>query len=194
MPRSDEPARQGRCEHSDPDGSNLPWVIEGLMNSDPEGFRRWIVHLQTALPDLETIRIVSRPDDNHKYLVLRYCGGLEVPSWVASDGTLRLLALTLLAYLSDLQGVLLIEEPENGLNPRVVEPMFQSLSSIYGAQVLVASHSPVVLSLAAPEQLLCFAKTADGIVDIVSGKDHPLLRKWQKDTSLGALFASGVLG
>jgi predicted ATPase len=117
-----------------------------------------------------------------------------VPSWLISDGTLRLLALTLLAYLPDTSGVFLIEEPENGIHPRAVETVFQSLSSVYDAQVLLATHSPVVLSVAKPEQVLCFARTPDGATDIVRGSEHPRLREWRGETDLGTLFASGVLG
>lgn len=130
-----------------PDGSNLPWAVADLESKDPGRFKQWIAHLRTALPTLETIRTVAREDDLHRYLVLIYQGGLEVPSWVASDGTLRLLALTILAYLPDLRGVYLIEEPENGIHPSAVETVYQSLSSVYDAQILLATHSPVILSL-----------------------------------------------
>ncbi len=177
-----------------PDGSNLPWVIDGLQKKHPDNYESWIEHLKTALPDLEKIRTIERPDDKHRYLVLCYQGGLEVPSWMASDGTLRLLALTLPAYIPDFTGVYLIEEPENGIHPRAVETMFQSLSSVYDAQILLASHSPVVLSMVEPEQVLCFAKTQEGATDIVSGNRHPALREWQGETNLGVLFAGGVLG
>lgn len=37
-----------------PDGSNLPWVIQGLKQNHPALFADWIAHLRTALPDLET--------------------------------------------------------------------------------------------------------------------------------------------
>lgn len=176
------------------DGSNLPWVVEGLQAKDPGRFDDWIAHLQTALPDLEGIRTVERADDRHRYLMLRYRGGLEVPSWTASDGTLRLLALTLLAYIPDLGGVYLIEEPENGVHPRAVETMYQSLSNVYDAQVLLATHSPIILSLVEPSQLLCFAKAEDGATDIVLGTQHPTLRDWQGETNLATMFAAGLLG
>ncbi len=81
---------------------------------------------------------------------------------MASDGTLRLLALTLPAYLPDFSGVYLIEEPENGIHPRAVETVYQSLSSVYGAQILVATHSPVLLSMVDAKNVLCFAKTPEG--------------------------------
>lgn len=184
----------GQVRGFKPDGSNLPWVVAELEKRSPERFRDWMAHLQTALPDLEDIRTVERLDDRHKYLVLRYRGALEVPSWMASDGTLRLLALTLPAYLPEFTGVYLIEEPENGIHPRAVQTMFQSLSSVYDAQILMATHSPVILSAVDARDVLCFAKTNDGATDIVSGSAHPALRDWKGETNLSVLFAAGVLG
>lgn len=176
-----------------PDGSNLPWVIAALAK-DPDRFQAWIGHLRTALPDVENIRTIERPDDKHRYLMICYEGGLQVPSWMASDGTLRLLALTIPAYLQMFQGVYLVEEPENGIHPVAVESLFQSLSSVYDAQILLATHSPVILSLADADKVLCFKKTASGATDIVLGSAHPALRDWKGETNLGALFAGGVLG
>ncbi len=132
--------------------------------------------------------------DKHRYLVIRYQGGLEVPSWMASDGTLRLLALTLLPYLPEFTGVYLVEEPENGIHPRAIETMFQSLSSVYEAQILLATHSPVILSVVAAADVLCFAKTTEGATDIVAGNAHPALKDWKGETNLSVLFAAGVLG
>ena len=184
----------GQTRRFKPDGSNLPWVIDEFRRTARAEFREWINHLQTALPDIEDIDTIERPDDRHRYLVVQYRGGLRIPSWTTSDGTLRLLALTLPAYLPNARGVFLIEEPENGIHPRAVETVFQALCSVYDAQVLLASHSPVLLSIADPEQILCFAKEETGAVDIVRGSEHPELRHWQRETSLGDMFAAGVLG
>lgn len=188
------PSPPGRGRGFRTDGSNLPWMVEDLKKRDPLRFERWIAHVQTAFPDLESIRTVERPEDRHRYLMLQYRHGLEIPSWVASDGTLRLLALTLPAYLPDFSGIYLIEEPENGIHPKAVETVFQSLSSVYNAQILMATHSPVILSIAEPNQVLCFAKTEEGATDIVRGSQHPALREWRGETNLGTLFAGGVLG
>jgi predicted ATPase len=177
-----------------PDGSNLPWVISSLEQNAGNRLRDWVCHLQTALPDLRGIRTEVRPEDRFRYLILQYSDGLEVPSWLASDGTLRLLALTLPAYLQNLQGVFLVEEPENGIHPRAVETMYQSLSSVYDAQILMATHSPVILSAAKPADVLCFGKTEQGATDIVLGSEHPELSDWRGEVDLGTLFASGVLG
>jgi predicted ATPase len=113
---------------------------------------------------------------------------------MASDGTLRLLALTLPAYLNDIKGIYLIEEPENGIHPSASETVFQSLSSVYGAQLLLATHSPVILSHASQDQVLCFKKAESGATDIVLGTDHPQLKNWKGQPNLDVLFASGILG
>lgn len=189
-----KPSPPGQPKGFRPDGSNLPWVVQALVEKHPGRFRDWILHLQTALPDLENIRTIERPEDRHRYLMVCYRGGLEVPSWMVSDGTLRLLALTLLAYIPDLSGIYLIEEPENGIHPRAIEIAFQSLSSVYGAQILLATHSPIMLSIADPSHILCFAKTEEGATDIVRGSEHPALKNWRGETNLGVLFAGGVLG
>ncbi len=188
------PSPPGAPSEFQPDGSNLPWALDALRTSNPERFERWVAHVRTALKDVRTVETVVREEDKHRYLRVVYDTGLKAPSWTVSDGTLRLLALTLLAYLEGTNRTFLIEEPENGIHPQAVETVFQSLSSAYGNQMLCASHSPVVLSLAEPRQVLCFARTAQGATDIVRGSEHPNLRDWKRGADLGTLFATGVLG
>lgn len=189
-----KPSPPGQRRGFRPDGSNLPWVIENFLGKNRADFDRWMAHVRTALPDLKTIETIERPEDKHRYLRIVYESGLTVPSWVVSDGTLRLLALTLLAYVGEPGKIFLIEEPENGIHPQAVETVYQSLSSAYDCQILCASHSPVILSLAEPKDVLCFAKTPDGATDIVRGDEHPNLRDWKRGADLGTLFATGVLG
>ncbi|MEW5766729.1 MAG: AAA family ATPase [bacterium] len=189
-----KPSPPGMPRYFRTDGSNLPWVVDRLKKEYSDKFNDWIEHLRTALPDLEYIKTVLREEDKHRYIVLKYKSGLEVPSWMVSDGTLRMLALTILAYLPDIEGTLLIEEPENGIHPKAIETVFQSLSSVYNAQVLIATHSPVIISVANLEDILCFAKSEEGAVDIISGSQHPDLKEWKGETPLDILFASGVLG
>lgn len=190
-----KPSPSSRLKGFSPDGANLPWVIWNLEQpANQERYTWWLNHVRTALPEIESVRTLERPEDRSRYLVIKYKGGLEVPSWMASDGTLRLLALTIPAYVPDFSGICLIEEPENGIHPQAVETVFRSLSSVYGAQILLATHSPVILSVAEVDKVLCFKKTASGATDIVKGSEHPALRDWRGGVNLGTLFAGGVLG
>jgi len=145
-------------------------------------------HLQTILEDLEDVAVGEREEDRSRYLILTYRSGLKVPAWLLSDGTLRLLALTLIAYLPQRDRIFLIEEPENGVHPRAIEAVFQSLTSVYEGQVFLATHSPLITALAQPEQLLIFGQTPNGATDVVRGPDHPALRAWRKEVPLETLF------
>lgn len=42
----------------------------------------------------------------------------------------------------------------------------------------------MIVSLARPEQVLCFARDEGGATDIVRGPDHPALREWRHDVNL----------
>ncbi|MBI3450020.1 MAG: ATP-binding protein [Acidobacteria bacterium] len=188
------PSPPGRAHSYFPDGSGLPWMVDALRKKHSDRHHEWVQHLRQALPQLVEVTTRPREEDRHRYVVLKHSNGLETPSWLVSDGTLRLLALTILAYAPDVTGVFLIEEPENGIHPRAVETIIQSLSSAYGAQILCATHSPVAVSIARAGDILCFARDTDGATDIVQGDLHPRLRDWKGEADLGTLFAGGVLG
>ena len=177
-----------------PDGSNLPQVVQSVEIERPDRYADWIGHVREALPDIDRITVTKRPEDGHSYLVVHYHSGLKAPSWLVSDGTLRFLALTLLAYLPNPTGPYLVEEPENGIHPRAVETVLESLSSVYDAQMLLATHSPIVARLASIDQMLCFARHDEQGVDIVAGAAHPRLGNWPGVVDLGMLLESGVLG
>ena len=188
------PCRPDAPRTFQPDGSNLPLVVERLKKGDPAQFSRWIQHLRTVLPEIADIEVKEKPEDRYRYLVVKTRDKKTLPSWLLSDGTLRLFALTLLAYLPEEKGVYIVEEPENGIHPKALEAVYQSLSSVYGGQVFCATHSPILLNLAVPKELLCFSRTASGATDIVAGDQHPTLREWQEKVVLGDLLASGILG
>jgi hypothetical protein len=186
-------------------GRNIPWLALELKRAGAppdnapadyrsERYADWISHVQTALPQVMDIDVREREDDHHAYFVVSHKGDFKVPSPGLSDGTLRILTLTLLPYLSKQPAILVTEEPENGIHPRAIEAVLQSLSSLYDSQVWVSSHSPVVLARARLEQLLCARLAGEGGVEIVSGTEHPRLQAWRGGIDLGSLFAAGVLG
>ena len=191
--RMREASPPGAGDHFLADGSNIPWVADVLLKRDEEKARSWIGHMECALAGFKSVRVIERPDDRHKYLMLEYDNGLQVPSWKASDGTLRFMALTMLANLPEANGLYMIEEPENGIHPGALEELFNSLSSVYEAQVLLATHSPEFVKVANVKHLLCFGRTPEGVIDIVPGSSHPRLRDWQSQVDLGTFFASGIL-
>lgn len=176
-----------------PDASNLAWVVRRFRKKNREDYEEWLAHVQTVLADVKSIRAVESQNDRHAHLVVETVSGLRVPSWTVSEGTLRLLALTLLAYLPSDKGIYCVEEPENGIHPIAIDALYDSLSSVHDSQVMVATHSPAFLRRAYPEEVLCFAKDGDGATDVVRGDRHPMLREWKENVDTTALFATGVM-
>ncbi|MDD3894261.1 MAG: AAA family ATPase [Syntrophomonadaceae bacterium] len=187
------------------DGSNLARVVgylrgenngvpeAGIRNNRFESLERWTDHLRYAIEDIEEVGWSKREPDNAEYIVLKYSNDFECPNWLLSDGTLRMLALTLLAFLPPKPGIYMVEEPENGVHPRALEIIIRSLSAVPGAQMLVATHSPLVVQQVGGDALLIFKRDEEG-THIVSGNNHPALVNMDSSLDIATIFASGVLG
>lgn len=178
-----------------PSGRSLPWLALGLQNSRPADFSSWIDHVRTALPQIKDIRAHEREGDHYAYFSVEYEGGYQVTSPGLSDGTLKIMAVTLLPFLGAeaVPRLLVTEEPENGIHPRAIETAIESLSSLFDVQVWVSTHSPIVLAHTERHDILATRLTEDGSVSVVPGDLHPRLREWQGEVDLGTLFAAGVL-
>lgn len=147
-------------------GSNLAWVVRRVRGEHREAFDEWLGLLRGALPGLTDIRAARRKADRHGYLMLRYGTGLELPSWLVSDGTLRLLALTLPAFLPDSRGVFLVETPECDLHTDGLDALHASLFSMPGAQVIATTCSPALQQLFGPDEVLFCEQREDGAARI----------------------------
>lgn len=173
-------------------GENLPWLALRLQQADPGRFAAWVAHVRTALPQITAISLREREDDHHAYFRVRYEGGHEVTSSGLSEGTLRILALTLLAYLDDMPRLVVVEEPENSIHPQAIDTVMQSLRSLYDQQVWISTHSPVVLADAQVSELVITRMDRAGGASVVAGAEHPRLAQWKGGIDLGSLFATGV--
>ncbi len=175
-------------------GKNAPWLALELQRTDADRFALWKNHVHLALPQVSDVSVHEREDDHHAYFRVRYGDRYDVPSSGLSDGTLRILVLTLLAYIAKPPRFLVTEEPENGIHPKAIEAVIQGLASIYDSQVIVSSHSPVVLARSELAQILAARIRADGACEVIPGPEHPRLVDWKGEVSLSTLFAAGVLG
>jgi energy-coupling factor transporter ATP-binding protein EcfA2 len=183
----------GRDPQLDPSGRNTPWLALRLKREDKELYEAWVDLVRIALPQIQEIDVVERADDYHAYFRVTYAGGHRVTSSGLSDGTLRVFALTLPAFLPDMPALLLTEEPENGIYPQAIEIVMQALQAVRDSQVLVATQSPLVLAnVELPDVLAARVDQDTGAATVVRGDWHPRLVDWRGDLDLGTLFATGV--
>jgi ABC-type branched-subunit amino acid transport system ATPase component len=173
--------------------TTLPWSVLRLARENSRGFKEWNQHLSTVLPNFQRVEARQREDDQFAYLRIHYKNGLIVPGHGLSDGTLSLLALTILPYLGNVPLYLAIEEPENGIHPKAIEAVLEMLQAIDKGQVWITSHSPVVVAVTPLEHLLCLSVGKNGSIETTLGTEHPFLATWQGTPDLGTLHSAGVL-
>ncbi|MBN2270560.1 MAG: AAA family ATPase [Sedimentisphaerales bacterium] len=115
-------------------------------------------------------------DEKRELLTLNVMGGDKTshPARSLSDGTLRFLALAVLEHDPDVEGVLCLEEPENGIHPARIPAMIQLLRDIAVdarepidpdnplRQVIANTHSPAVVQQV-PEDTLLVAEPKEFI-------------------------------
>jgi len=125
--------------------------------------------LQMYLEDLETFKLVEGVIKNllprAQRLVTRielvsgeYCAKLVVeeeglgpmPLSNVSDGTLRVIALAMALYSGT--RVVVVEEPENCIHPRLLEALVDIMRNA-PPQVIITTHSPYLLDHVEPEEV-----------------------------------------
>ena len=113
--------------------------------------------LSELIDDVEGIEVDR--DEKRQLLTLKIKGrdGAVFPARSLSDGTLRFMALTVLEMDTRAQGVLCLEEPENGIHPERIPAMIDLLEDIATdpeepvdetnplRQVIINTHSPGVV-------------------------------------------------
>lgn len=161
------------------DGSHLAATLYHLArtpvhnsnNSSPEA-RAAQVYAQVANRLSELISDVDKVwverDDRRELLTLMLSDreGTAYPARALSDGTLRFLALTVLELDTRNQGVLCLEEPENGIHPERIPKILQLLQDIACdpdeeigfdnplRQVIINTHSPSVVQQIPDDDLI----------------------------------------
>lgn len=76
-----------------------------------------------------------------------------VPSRLFGLGTRRILGVALQSMITDAPAILLIDEFEHGLEPHRIRRLLRKLATMTGVQVIMTTHSPVVVHEIASEAL-----------------------------------------
>lgn len=122
--------------------------------------------LAQLINDVGEVRIDRDKKRQLLTLIVTDRDGTAHPARALSDGTLRFLALAVLALDSQAQGLLCLEEPENGIHPARIPKILQLLQDIATdvdypididnplRQVIINTHSPSVVSQIPDDSLL----------------------------------------
>ena len=147
--------------------------------------------VRTQLAGLEPVTGLSVKVDPDRQLLMTYVKqrfrGGTLPARALSDGMLRFLALAVLSEDPEVHGLVCIEEPENSIHPGKMEALVELLKEIAVEtdvapddefpmrQVIIATHSPYLVQLLLPEDLLIAVEITTGGP---SGQPANVLRCW----------------
>ncbi len=135
-------------------GQGLPGVYQAILSRGDDTFYRITEELRTLFPTVRHLRVPALSSDTLG-IEVELVDGRRVRAEGLSDGILYYLGFTALQHITPM-GCLLVEEPENGLHPsriRVVISTLRRIAELHKTQILIATHSPLVVNEMKPEEV-----------------------------------------
>lgn len=128
------------------DASNLTTVLSAIEKSNPDAVEEIMETMQLIVPGLERVVIEQQRFTNSRVALFKeYNIKNRFPANLVSDGTIYALALLVITY-SNLDGMILIEEPERGLHPKAIGELvgfFREKSC--GMPILINTHNEAIV-------------------------------------------------
>jgi len=148
-------------------GENLAGFLRFLADSRPTDYRHFVGTVKRYYRHLDRIVIRSPGAGWNRLEVVEQWGErrLTLSSDQVSDGFLRLCAIAAMRYMNPPPTILMMDEVENGVHPRLLGSLIGLLQELSqeGTQVLVTSHSPIALnSVIDPDSVLISRRTQRG--------------------------------
>ncbi len=174
-------------------GAGLAGIYDALMNRDVEGFLEVVARVRKLFPTVSKIQL-RNTSTTSKRLEIELNDGRRVSVDRISTGLLYFLAYSAIPYL-DPCSILLIEEPENGLHPaRIAEVMSILREVSKNTQVLIATHSPLVVNELQPEEVSIVTREPEAGTKVTPLVDTPNFEARSKVYALGELWVSYANG
>lgn len=179
------------------DGSNVADFLLDLRRQSPNAFDGIVETMAYVLPYAKDIQpTLSSSEIERKAWLQLSEDTYKVPGWLLSTGTLRMLALLALLRHPNPPPLIVVEEIENGLDPRSIHLIVEEIRNAVLAgttQVIITTHSPYLLDLLTLEHLVVVERDAQGHPRFTRPADHDNLQRWAQEFAPGKLYTMGSL-
>lgn len=177
------------------DGANVAEYLQDIRATDPPAFQGIVETLQYVLPYVQDLqpKLISALD--RSFILQMTESDFEVAGWLLSTGTLRFIGILALLRHPKPPSLIVIEELENGLDPRTLNLIIDEMRIALEAgrtQILATTHSPYLLDLLHLSQIV-LVERVDGRPTFIR-PDHEYLQEWSKKFSPGQLYTMDLLG
>ena len=171
-------------------GFGLPSVYQAVLGRGDEASDTIRSAIRKLFPMIRRIGVKSS-SDNRFALEGELQNGNTIRASAMSEGLLYFLAFLVLQYLEPVS-ILLIEEPENGLHPARIQQVLQTMREFVdqsGTQVIMATHSPLVINELNPEEVSVVTRPSlEEGTKVTPIKDTPNFEKRSSVYALGELW------
>ncbi|MBN3947894.1 MAG: AAA family ATPase [Nostoc sp. NMS7] len=188
----------------DKTGQGIVDALADILLTNRKSFDELEERLTRLVPNIQRISLLRREDRTFLLELIDRYSEHHIPASDISDGTLRILAFLTALYQENTPSIICFEEIENGVHPWLLHKMMEllqiiSTEGITGkpVQVLITTHSPVLLNYVEPHQVRAVELDTEGKTQI-----HALpidSERFQKaleayDGALGELWFTNVFG
>jgi len=177
------------------DGSNIAQYLLEIRKKDPSAFEVIVEKMQFILDYAKNFEPVESQEIHRTmYLQMRE-EGFEIPGWLISTGTIRALALLAVLNNPDPPRLLVIEEIEDGLDPRTLNLLVAEIRNAIEdgrTQVIATTHSPYLLDLLDLSHLI-FVERVDGAPVFRRPDSQAIVRQWAATFAPGQLYTMGKI-
>ena len=187
--------RGGRNIKLRSDGLNIAEYLLDIKRQSTDAFDGIIETLQCIMPYLNALEPTVTAELERAVYLRMAERDYKIPGWLLSSGTLRILALLALFRHPSPPSLILIEEIENGLDPRSVQLIVEEIRRVSESgrsQIILTSHSPYLLDLFDLSHIV-LVERRDGAPTFTRPDERQELDSWKQRFGPGRLHASGRL-
>lgn len=177
------------------DGSNIAEFLLDIRERDSDAFEGIIETLQYVLPYVRDLQPALTSELERAVYLQMTEDSYKIPGWLLSTGTLRILALLALFRHPEPPPLIIIEEIENGLDPRTIHLIVEELRNLAETgqtQVIVTTHSPYLLDLLALSHI-ALVERVNGQPVFSRPADEEALKEWANNFGSGRLYTMNKL-
>jgi len=178
-------------------GFNIAEYLQSVRDIDIQAFNGIVETVKAILPYTIDIQpSITSELERKVYLNLSEKNiSINLPGWLLSSGTLRLICLLTLLRHPEPPSVVVIEEIENGLDPRTVHLLIEELRYFVESgkgQIIITTHSPYLLDLLSLDHIIVTERDNSGSPRFIRPSEKEL-QDWAKKFSPGRLYTMGKL-
>ncbi len=178
------------------DGSNIADYLLDIQRLNAGAFEGIVRTMEYVLPYARDLQPALTSELERKAYLQLSESNFKVPGWMLSTGTLRVLALLAVLRHPEPPPLIVVEEIENGLDPRSIHLLVEEIRTAVLArltQVVLTTHSPYLLDLLKLDQLVLVARDGKGEPRFHRPSDDAKLAEWVKEFAPGRLYTMGSL-